>query len=97
MRTLFIIGSCTARRTVAELAAKMASLDYEVSFLFIKDGCQCLTDRGFINSIDFAEGRYALKECIDEKFFRSIQSVDVIDYDGWVRLLEECENIVSWT
>ena len=97
MKTLFIVGSCTERRTVADLGAKMASMNQVVVFLFIREGCQCLGDEDFIDSIDFAAGRYALKEYVYDNRITSIKGVEVTDYDGWVNLLEECENVVSWT
>jgi len=97
VRTLFIIGSYHETRILTKLAARMAALNHKVMFLFIKEGCLYLKDEKFVDSIDFAEGRNALKGCVEENLVNSIKGVDVIDYDGWVRLLEACENVVSWT
>lgn len=98
MSVLFVIGRFQESGTAFRLAEEMAQNGHAIHFLFTGEGCRHAADRESMRSIDFAKGAHCLKsDCEAEDLLDKIaDGVKTIDYDGWVRLIEDCGKIVSW-
>jgi hypothetical protein len=67
----------------------------DVSILLFGEARKLVDDREQWNPHDF-EGRiYHLGDIPNG--LSQIEGVDVVDYSGWVKLIEENERVVSWT
>ena len=97
MGVLLVISKFQDSSTVFEVAERMARGGQKVAFLFKGEACRHLTDPEFMTSIGFAEGVHCLESGLDrmgrEKPFEGVR---LIDYSGWVDLVEAYDNIVSW-
>jgi hypothetical protein len=90
MIILFIIG-VSSTGDVFRIARRIAAQGMKIIILFIGDGCKIVTDPHIIEGLSFAR-LYALRlDC-----HNPVASVELIDYDGWVKLLEYSNKIVSW-
>jgi hypothetical protein len=88
MKTLFIVGRDDAD-TCFEIARKTEG---KRAILFIQEGGLYAIDLKVINQLDFCK-LYALEEdCVT-----AINKVKLVNFEGWVKLLEEYKIIVSWT
>jgi len=88
MRVLFLINRPQSWETF-RLAKGVAEGGAEVVILFVGDGCEHLRDKDLIGSLGFAD-LYALCD-------GCLPPVGAVDYEGWVGLLEGCDETVSWT
>jgi hypothetical protein len=64
----------------------------EVHVLFVQSGVGNAADEKLVRRMSFASSL----SCLDADA-EVIDGVKRVDYLGWVRLIEECEKIVSWT
>lgn len=96
MRVLFILNSPPETLTLFHLAEKMVENGSEISFLLIQEGCRCAVNTEVIKGLGFSKAIYVLEDDYRELFDKIVDFVEVVDYDGWVRLLESCDKTVSW-
>jgi len=99
LRILFVVGRMQGTRTVFRLAERMAGDGQRGVLLFTGDACRHAADPELMWTLRFAEGIYALDDdCRSRGLLADLaKPVEVIDHDGWVRLLERCDRVVSWT
>jgi hypothetical protein len=64
----------------------------EVHVVFIQSGVGNSADENFVGRMSFANSLSCLSPDAEV-----VEGVERVDYDGWVRLIEACEKIVSWT
>ena len=65
----------------------------KVMMLFVGDGCRIAEDPGTVESLASFARLYALSEDCP----KPAKGVTLVDYDGWVKLLEMCNKTFSWT
>lgn len=98
MGVLFVISELQDSPTAFKIAERMARRGQKVSILFTREACRHLTDPEFSNSIAFAEGVHCLGSDLDQiEREKLVGGVRLVDYSGWVELVEANEKIVSWT
>ena len=66
--------------------------------LFTEGGCRHATDRELVASLSYAEGLFCLESDSNSQGLRGKidGAVRLINYGGWIELVEACERIVSW-
>jgi len=76
----------------------MAEGCQEVVFLFTRDGCLHATNSDIVHSLNYAKGVHCLEsDCKSKSLLSKVAAgVKLIDYLGWVGLIEACDKIVSW-
>ncbi len=90
MIILMIIG-ISFTGDIFRIARRIAAQGKKIIILFIGDGCKITTDPHLIESLAFAR-LYALSmDCRNPA-----PDVELVDYDGWIKLLEHCNKTVSW-
>ena len=92
MGVLYVISDRQSAATAIELASK--ERDY-VSILLIGQARGLIDDGEYGRTLDHTYRIYCLGDTTDG--MSQIEGVEVVDYSGWVRLIEENERIVSWT
>jgi hypothetical protein len=92
MGVLYVISDRQSALTAFELVLKE---DGDVSILLLGEVCRLMEDTEHGKIFDKFEKIYCLEG--HEKSSRQIDGVEVINYSGWVKLMEENERIVSWT
>lgn len=92
MSTLFVIGRPLETETVLATMEGLVAKGEEVHVLFVQGGVGNAADEKLVRRMSFASSL----SCLDADA-EVIDSVKRVDYLGWVRLIEECEKIVSWT
>jgi hypothetical protein len=96
MDILFVISEFQDSPTAFKIAERMARRGQRVSILFTGEACRHLTDPELYNSIAFA-GVHCLGSDLDQiERERLVGGVRLVDYSGWVELVEANEKIVSW-
>jgi len=74
------------------IARRVAAQGKKIIILFTGEGCRLAEDPQLVDSLDFAR-LFALKNDLT----KPVQGVEVIDYTGWVKLLEYCNKTACWT
>lgn len=74
------------------VARRVAAQGKKILILFTGEGAALTEDAQLMESLDFAR-LFALKHDVKKQ----APNVELIDYDGWVRLLAYCNKTVSWT
>ena len=92
MGVLYVISDRRSSSTVFEMASKES--DY-VSILFIGEARGLAGDEELLETLGFAHGIYLHGDA--SQGLDPVPGVELVDYPGWVRLIEENERIVSWT
>jgi len=95
MRTLYVIHGAQKSPTVFDIAAERARKGDDVSILFTREARRHAADQSLIDSMSFAKSIYCLSRGQDEKI-EATKDVELLDYLGWVALIEENEKIISW-
>ena len=67
----------------------------DVSILFIAEARGLAREKGLLESLDFTQRIYSLDD--GSQGVDHIAGVELVDYSGWVKLIEENDRIVSWT
>ncbi|UCD45404.1 MAG: hypothetical protein JSV27_02595 [Candidatus Bathyarchaeota archaeon] len=93
MSVLFVVQGFQETETVFSIAAKMAERG-QIVFLFTQKGVRHLTDRRLTASLSYAGGINCLEH--EGSGYDLCDGVTMIDYEGWVELIEASEKIVSW-
>ena len=92
MGVLYVISDRQSASTAFELASKERD---DVSFLLIGQARGLVDDREQREAL-YPTGRiYCLGDITNGR--SQSEGVEVVDYSGWVELIEENERIVSWT
>ncbi len=92
MGVLYVISGQHPSSTVFEMASKESA---DVSILFIAEARGLAREKGLMESLDFTQGIYSLDD--GSQGVDPIAGVELVDYSGWVKLIEENDRIVSWT
>ncbi|MCX6649700.1 MAG: hypothetical protein NTV61_10000 [Candidatus Bathyarchaeota archaeon] len=74
------------------IARRVAGQGKKILILFTGDGCRLAEDPQLVDSLGFAR-LFALKDDVK----KPVEGVEVIDYAGWVKLLEYCNKTACWT
>jgi hypothetical protein len=90
--TLFVIGRPLETETLTDTMLGLISGGEEVHVIFVQDGVGNASDESIIRRMNSARSL----SCLDANS-KVVEGVERVDYDGWVRLIEGCEKIVSWT
>lgn len=92
MGVLYVISDRRSASTAIELASKERD---DVSILLIGEARGLIDDREQWKTLDHTCRLY----CLDAtpKGTSQVHGVEVVDYSGWVKLIEENDRIVSWT
>ena len=99
MQVLFVVSCMQKTRTVFSLAERMSDNGLRIVFLFTRDARRLAADTRLVKSLHFAAGVYVLKGDGGSTGFLGdlVEGVEVMDFAGWVGLLEVCDRVVSWT
>jgi hypothetical protein len=89
MGVLYVISDRQSASTAFELASRERD---DVSILLMGEACGLLDDRETRISLEKTGKFYCLGDMENASSL-----VEVVDYSGWVKLIEENERIVSWT
>ena len=92
MSTLFVIGRPLETETVLATMEGLVAKGEEVHVLFVQGGVVNAADEKLMRRISFASSL----SCLDADV-EVIDGVKRVDFYGWVRLIEVCEKVVSWT
>ena len=77
---------------VFRIARRVAAQGKKLLILFTGDGCRLAENPHMTDSLSFAR-LFALKEDV----IKPVDGVEVVDYDGWLKLLEYCNKTACWT
>ncbi len=92
MSTLFVVGRPLETETLTATMEGLVAGGEEVHVIFVQGGVGNAADERLVRRMSFAKSLSYLDT--DAKV---VEDVERVDYLGWVRLIEECEKIVSWT
>ena len=92
MGTLFVVGRPLETETLMAVMEALAAGGEEVHIIFVQGGVGNASDESLIRRVSSARSL----SCLDARV-ELVEGVKRVDYDGWVRLIEVCEKIVSWT
>jgi hypothetical protein len=90
--TLFVVGRPLETETLMATMEGLVAGGEEVHVIFVQDGVGNASDESLVRRMSSARSL----SCLDANS-EVIEGVERVDYDGWVRLIEGCEKIVSWT
>jgi hypothetical protein len=91
MKILLIVG-CAEAKTAFRTMRRVAAAGKKVLLLFTGEGCRIASDPAQVEGFDFARLFALRNDCPNPA-----KGVELVDYDGWIRLLEYCNKTVSWT
>jgi len=99
MTVLIILFGMEESKTVFRLADEMAQDGNQIIFLFTGESSSRTFEQTVTEARRFAKSIYVLKESIGSLYPHAPlpEGIGVIDYGGWVELLEDCDRVVSWT
>ena len=92
MGVLYVIYNRQSASSVIELASKERG---DVSILLIGEAHGLIDHREPWKTLDPTCRIHCLGDITNG--MSQVDGVDVVDYSGWVKLIEENERIVSWT
>ncbi len=92
MGVLYVISDRRSASTAIELASKERGA---VSILLIGEARVLIDGREPWKTLDPTCRIYCLDATLKDS--SQVEGVEVVDYSGWVKLIEENERIVSWT
>ena len=97
MGVLFVISGLQDSTTVFEAAERMARSGEKIDFLFTEEACRHAYDPELVDSLSFAGGVYCLESDLEQAERENlVKGVRLLDYSGWVELVEANDKIVSW-
>ena len=98
MNILFVVSRLQDTTTVFKTAERSARSGVKVMILFTEGGCRHATDRELVASLSYAEGLFCLEPDSNSQGLRGKidGAVRLINYVGWIELVEGCDRIVSW-
>ena len=92
MGTLFVVGRPLETETLLVTMEGLVAQGEEVHVIFVQGGVGNAADEKLVRRMSFARSL----SCLDA----DVQVIDVVkrvDFNDWVRLIEECDKIASWT
>ena len=93
-------GSAKEVKVFLDMVEEITQSGEKVVLLLIHGACELAMDRAFCEKV-WRHGAhlYVLGEDLNlqELPHRVVDGVVIADYDTWVRLLESCEKVFSWT
>ena len=92
MGVLYVISDRQSASTAIALASKEKG---DVSLLLIGEARGLVDDKEHRKTLDHISRIYCLGDITNG--MSQIEGVKVVDYSGWVELIEENDRIVSWT
>jgi len=96
MGVLFVISESQDSTTVFGVAERMARSGEKIDLLFTEEACCHVCDPKLVGSLSFA-GVYCLESDLDQAERENlVEGVRLLDYSGWMDLVEANEKIVSW-
>ncbi len=96
MGVLFVISESQDSTTVFGVAERMARSGEKIDLLFTEEACCHVCDPKLVGSLSFA-GVYCLESDLDQAERENlVEGVRLLDYSGWMELVEANEKIVSW-
>jgi hypothetical protein len=95
LRFLFYIQGYQRIFTVFDIAARLAEKGEEIVFIFTKKGVRHLVDRDLIKKLSYALSLNCLES--EASGLEIKGEVVMLNYQGLVKLIEECPQIISWT
>lgn len=97
MGVLFVISKPQDSTTVFEAAKRMARSGEKIDLLFTEEASRHVCDPELVGSLSFAGGVYCLESDLDQAERENlVEGVRLLDYSGWMELVEANEKIVSW-
>jgi len=90
--TLFVIGRPLKIETLQAAMERLAARGEEIHVIFVDAGVGTAGDEKLMRQMGFAESLSCLSADAE-----IAEGVERMDYLGWVRLIEGCERVVSWT
>jgi hypothetical protein len=95
LRFLFYIQGYQRIFTVFDIATRLAERGEEIVFMFTQKGVRHLDDRDLMKKLSYALGLNCLES--ETSGFDIKGEVVKLNYQGLVKLIEECPQIISWT
>jgi hypothetical protein len=92
MGVLYIISDRRSASTAFEIASKEVG---DVSILLFGEASGLVVDKEQWTTHGYTGKIYHLGDI--KNGVSPIEGVEVVDYSGWVKLIEENERVVSWT
>ena len=97
MGVLFVISGLQDSTTVFEAVKRMARNEETIDLLFTEEASRHAYDSELIDSLGIAGGVYYLMSDLEQAERENlVEGVRLLDYSGWVELVEANEKIVSW-
>jgi len=91
MIILLIIGTSNPGEAF-RICRRVAAEGKKILLLFIGDGCRIAENPYITDSLDFARLYALVNDCQNPA-----NGVELIDYNGWIKLLEYSNKTISWT
>ena len=92
MSTLVVSGKPLETETLLVTMDGLVAKGEEVHVIFVQSGVGNAADVKLVRRLSFARSL----SCLDADV-KVIEGVKLVDFHSWVRLIEECEKVVSWT
>ncbi len=92
MSTLFVIGRPLETETVLATMEGLVAKGEEVHVIFVQGGVVNAADEKLVRRMSSARSL----SCLDADA-KVVDGVERVDFHGWVRLIDVCEKVVSWT
>jgi len=95
---LFVLFGMDKEGTLYRMSEAMGRNGEEIIFLLTGESCHHVFDQKFLEAKRFVKRIYVIEDCsclLDPKDIVS-EMVEFIDYNEWVKLLEDCNMVVSW-
>lgn len=92
-------GSPKEAKDLLNLVEKIAQAGEKTILLLVQEACEFAATKPFCEDTQ----RHGVNLCVLKEDFEArglleqvVKSVEIVDYEGWIRLLEECEKVFSW-
>jgi len=98
-RLIVFSGSSSESIVLLDVVKKVVQAGERVVLLLIHGACRSAADQVFCQEVRRCGADiYALREDLEtqELLEKVVEDVGIVDYDGWVTLLENFEKVFSW-
>jgi hypothetical protein len=95
---LFVLFGMDKGGTVFRMAEAMGRDGEEIIFLLTEKSGHHVFDQKFLDAKHFVKCIYILEDssCLLDPHDIISDVVEVVDYDEWVKLLEDSDRVISW-
>ena len=93
-------GRAKEVRVLLDIVEEITQSGEKVVLLLIHEACELAVDQNLCEEVWRHDANlYVLAEDLETQGLlnRRVDGVRIADYDGWVKLLEDCEKVFSWT